>query len=238
MTSKLWLSDSYLREFDARVEGVQNAKFVVLNQTAFYPEQGGQPCDFGVVKRKSDGAEFKVVFSKALGESVSHEVDHEGLLVGEEVHCVIDWERRYKLMRMHSSAHVIHNVIWRKLGVLVSGNQLGLEHSRMDFDLEKFDRGILNGIEEEANRIIAQNLDITISFVTREEAFKNPELFRLKDKLPKALNEFRLIKIGEIDTSADGGTHVKKTGEIGRVKITKLMNQGKNNRRIYWELEE
>jgi misacylated tRNA(Ala) deacylase len=236
MTKFLWLHDSYLREFDARVESVQG-KLVVLDRTALYPEQGGQPCDNGTIKRKSDGSEFKVVFSKAFGETVSHEVDREGLKQGDEVHCIVDWERRYKLMRMHSSAHVIHNSIWKKFCVLVSGNQLGLEHSRMDFDLKEFDREKLAAIEKDANEIISKNLGITVDFVKREDALKKPELFRLKDKLPKALEEFRLVSIGNIDVSADGGTHVHNTGEIGKVKITKLDNKGASNRRIYWELE-
>lgn len=234
-TDFLWLKDSYLREFDARVESVQG-KFAVLDKSAFYPEQGGQPSDNGIMRRKSDGKEFKVVYGKNFGTYISYEVEGEGLCAGDEVHCTIDWERRYKLMRMHSSAHVVHHVIWKKLGVLVSGNQLGLEHSRMDFDLEKFDKDVLMAIENDANEIIGRNLDIKVSFVSREEAFRNPELFRLKDKLPKALEEFRLVNIGEVDISADGGTHVRNTREIDRVKITKLMNQGKNNRRIYWEL--
>lgn len=238
MTEKLWLRDSYLKEFDAKVQKVSQGKFVVLDRTAFYPEQGGQSCDTGTIIRKNDKAEFKVVYGKAFGEDVSCETGREGLKEGDEVHCIIDWEKRYKLMRMHSSAHIVHNAIFSKLGVLVAGNQLGLEESRMDFAIQNFDRELLQGIESAANEIIAKNLNITIEFLPREEALKKPELFRLKDKLPKAVEEFRIVSIGNIDVSADGGTHVKNTKEIGSVKIVKMKNKGADNRRIYWKLTQ
>lgn len=236
MTEKLWLKDSYLKEFDATVKSA-DGKFIVLDKTAFYPEQGGQPFDTGTIVRKSDNTEFKVVYSKAFPDKISHEAEKEGLQAGEEVHCTIDWERRYKLMRMHSSAHIVHAVLFSKFQTLVAGNQLGTDQSRMDFAIEKFDQDLLKGIETDANEIIARNLDVTVDFVAREEALKKPELFRLKDKLPKDLQEFRLVSIGTVDVSADGGTHVKNTSEIGKVKIVKLKNKGANNRRIYWELE-
>jgi len=238
MTEKLWLKDSYLKEFDAVVKSVSQGKFVVFDRTAFYPEQGGQPFDTGTIIRKSDNAEFRVVFSKAFGEDVSHEVDKEGLKEGDEVHCTINWGRRYKLMRMHSSAHIVHAVLFSKFGTLVGGNQLGIDQSRMDFALETFDQCLLKSLETEANEIIAGNLPISIEFLPREEALKKPELFRLKDKLPKDIQKFRLLSIGNVDVSADGGTHVKNTSEIGKVKIVKLKNKGADNRRIYWELEE
>jgi len=236
MTKKLFHEDSYLKECDAVIEKVNDGKFVVLNQTIFYPQSGGQLFDTGKII-KEDGSEFNVVFGKQFGNDVSYEVDKEGLKEGDKVKCVLNWERRHKMMRMHTSAHILAAVLNKESGALITGNQLGLEESRMDFNVNDFDRNLLEGFEQKANEAICRNLEITVSFEEREKVFARPELFKLKDVLPKDIPVFRIVSIGNFDVQTDGGTHVKNTSEIGKIKIIKLKNKGAENRRIYWKLE-
>ncbi len=235
MTEKLWMKNSYIREWRARIEKVTASKFVVLDKSAFYPEKGGQPSDFGKIILQ--GNEFNVLFGKDFGTDVSYEVSEQGLKEGDNVLCVLDWKRRYKLMRMHTAAHILHNVIFGETGALISGNQLDVEKSRMDFCVENFDRELLNGFVEKANELLARNLPIEVKFLPREEAFKIPGIIRLKDKLPKAVEVLRIVDIGGVDITADGGTHVRNTDEVGKIKIEGMKNKGKNNRRIYFSLE-
>lgn len=240
MTEKLWLKDSYLREWDAIVQKVSDGKFVVLDRTAFYPASGGQPSDSGKMIDEK-GNEFQVVFVKQFGQDISHEIkplkEGIGLLEGSKVHCVIDWQKRHKLMRMHSAAHILSAIIFKELGALITGNQLNEDKSRIDFNVKEFDQKLLSGFEAKANEVIQQNLEQKIEFMQFDEAMKLPELFRLKDVLPKNLPELRIVSIGSFDRQADGGTHVKNTGEIGWIKILKLENKGAENRRIYFTVE-
>jgi len=231
MTELLYLRDSYLREFDAQVlEIAENS--VVLDRTAFYVQGGGQPCDTGSLGEK------KVLEVVKKEGKVLHKLESiEGLKVGEKVHGVIDWERRYWFMRMHSSAHILAGVIFKETWKMITGNQLGNPESRVDFNTENYAPEFFKSIEDKANEVIAQNLEQKISFMPREEALKIPELFRLKDVFPKEIPEFRIVSIGEFDIQADGGTLVQNTQEIGRVKITRTENKGAQNRRFYWTLE-
>jgi len=235
MTELLYLNDSYLKEAEAKVISVTDGKFVVLDKCVFYPQGGGQPSDTGFLEK--DGKQMNVVFAKKVGNEVSLQVEDCDLKEGEAVKCVLDWAKRYQLMKMHTTAHILSAVIFKEIGCLITGNQLGEEKSRMDFNVEDFNRELLLSFEQKANEIIKRKLDIEISYMPTEEAFKNESLFRLKDVLPKSLKEVRIVKIGDIDIQADGGTHVKNTSEIGKVKITKLGNKGANNRRIYFILE-
>jgi misacylated tRNA(Ala) deacylase len=167
-----------------------------------------------------------------------HELESgEGLSVGDEVKCVIDWGLRYKHMRMHTSAHILAAIIFQETKTLITGNQLGSEESRMDFSVKDFDRTYLTSIQDKANEIVAKDLPIIISFEEREKALERKELFRLKDKLPKDIPVFRILSIGDFDVQADGGTHVRSTKEVGKIVITDMKNKGAENRRIYWKLE-
>lgn len=234
MTQKLYLDDSYLKECEAEIVKAEG-KFVELDKTIFYPQGGGQPSDTGKIFRGKD--EFKVVSAKNSEGKVLHETDKEGLKVGDTVKCVLDWEQRYKYMRMHTSAHIMAQIVLKELGALITGNQLGLEETRMDFSVPEFDKELLKSFEGKANEIIEKNLPITVSYEERETALKRPELFRLKDVLPKNIPILRIVAIGDFDIQADGGTHVKTTKEIGKIRITDFKNKGAENRRIYWKLE-
>ncbi len=233
MAEGLYFEDSYIKEFEAVVEKADN-KFIVLDKTAFYPNAGGQPNDTGKMVRESDGKEFKVVFVGKFSGVISHEVDELGLAVGDKVKCSIDWDRRYMLMRMHTAAHIVSGVISKETGADITGNQLGIEKSRIDFALENFDREALKSYEQKANELIKQNMPVNIKILPREEAFKIPALVKLKMGLPESVKQVRIIEIVGFDQQACGGCHVKNTSEIGQIEITKADNKGKNNRRVYY----
>ncbi|MDO8627815.1 MAG: alanyl-tRNA editing protein [Candidatus Diapherotrites archaeon] len=237
MTEKLYLKDSYLKEFSAKVEQVLEGKFVILDRTAFYAQGGGQPSDTGKLVT-ADGKEFKVLFVKQFDENVSHEVENASeLQPGIEVKGFVDWEIRYTLMKMHTALHLLSEVIRKETGALTTGNQIDLDETKMDFNIENYTPELVKNFEEKTNQQIARNLEVKITFMSKEEALKNPKFFKLKDVPIKDREEFRIVSIGDFDEQADGGTQVNNTSEIGRIQITKTKNKGTNNKRIYFKLE-
>lgn len=234
MNPALYMDDSYLKEFEATVKSVQDDKFVVLDKTAFYPKGGGQPHDTGVLIK--DGEEFPVVFTGKFSGKISHEVSKPGLEPGDKVTGKIDWERRYKLMRMHTTAHLVSAIFHDKLGVLITGNQIEIEKSRTDFNLEEFDKEKVQEIISLANQKITKDLPVNIYYKSKEEAMKIPGIVKLANALPPAVDKLRIVEIEGVDVQADGGTHVKSLQEIGKIEFLKTENKGKNNRRLYFTL--
>jgi misacylated tRNA(Ala) deacylase len=226
------MEDSYLKEFEATVKSVKDDKFVVLDQTAFYPKSGGQPNDTGKLITE-DNTEYNVVFAGKFSGEISHEVDKPGLKEGDKVKGTIDWDRRYRLMRMHTATHVLSSVFIKEAGALITGNQLDLEKTRIDFSLEDFDRDKISDYVKKANELSATNAEIKVSFMPREEVEQKPELARLAKGLPEGVKTLRIVNIEGIDIQADGGTHVKNTSEVGTIEVLDCKNKGKNNRRIY-----
>ncbi len=231
----LYLLDPYLKEFQAAVTSA-SGKFIVLDNTAFYPNSGGQPHDTGVIAK--DGEEYKVVYAGKFSGSISHEVDREGLKVGDSVKCAIDWQRRYILMRMHTAAHILSSIINKETGALITGNQLDVDQSRIDFSLEVLDREKIAEYVRMANNAIQRSLEIKQYFLKREEAMKIPGVVKLASALPPAIDELHIVEIGDVDLQADGGPHVANTKEVGTIELVKLENKGKNNRRIYYTLKQ
>lgn len=237
MSEALYLRDCYLKTWNAVVESVDQGKFVILDRTAFYPNSGGQPNDTGKMIR-SDGKEFKVVFVGKFGEKISHEVENPvgtELKNGDRVTCELDWERRYVHMRYHTASHVLSLVINRKTGALITGNQIAADKTRIDFSLDEMDRDALPGFESDANRMAQEPHPVTFDFISMEDALKRPHLAMLAKGLPEH-ETIRVVKIGELNEQACGGTHLKDTKEIGMIKIVDFVNKGKNNRRIYFVL--
>ncbi|MBU1201724.1 MAG: alanyl-tRNA editing protein [Nanoarchaeota archaeon] len=235
MSDALYLDDSYLKEFDATVVSA-NSKFVVLDKTAFYPNSGGQLFDEGEIRR--GGETFKVVFVGKFSGSISHEVDREGLKLGDKVHCVLDWDKRYQLMRMHTSAHIVSTLVHNEAGALITGNQLGVDKSRVDFSLDDFDRDKMVEYIDKANEVIRRNLEVKSFYLPREEAMRIPSVVKLAGALPPAIDTLRIVQIGDFDTQADGGTHVRNTSEVGELEFLQVENKGKNNRRLYYKLKK
>ncbi|MBI4170168.1 MAG: alanyl-tRNA editing protein, partial [Candidatus Aenigmarchaeota archaeon] len=221
----LYMTDSYLREFSAVVSEVDGTH-VALSQTAFYPNGGGQPADFGSIM--SENGIFNVVNVIKKSGEIWHEVTAEGLKVGDSVTCTIDWERRYRLMRMHTAAHILDAVFHKATGALATGNQLGVDKSRIDFSLEALDKEKINSYIEEANRITESGIEVKVYFLKREEALKIPGVVKLANAMPPEVAELRIVEIPGVDIQADGGTQVKNTKEIGKIVLLSVENRGKN----------
>lgn len=234
MTELLYLKDSYLKEFTAKVIEV-NGNFITLDRTAFYPQAGGQPNDTGILFKNNE--EFKVLFTTKMSGKITHQVDKEGLKVNDEIKGIIDWNRRYKLMRLHTSAHVLSAIFSKESGALITGNQLDLKKSRIDFDLENFDREKIDDYFKKANELIEQDLAIKTYEMSREDVEKNPDMVKLAKGLPPFIKILRIVEIDNFDKQPDGGTHVKSLKEIGTIKFLKAENKGKNNRRVYFTID-
>jgi misacylated tRNA(Ala) deacylase len=232
----LYLRDCYLKSWKTRVKSAKG-KFVILEDTGFYPNSGGQPWDTGTMKRASDGRTFRVVYAGKFSGEISHEVDQEGLKEGDGVECEIDWPRRYLFMRYHTASHVLSGLIYRETGAMITGNQIGEEKTRVDFSLEDFDRELFRGFEEKANMIVSEAHPVRFVFISREEALRDPDLVRLARGMPPEIREFRVVDIEGFDRQFCAGTHIRNTSEIGTLRIVGMDNKGKSNRRVYFSLE-
>ena len=235
MNKAIYLTDSYLKEWQAEVVSVKDGRFIVLDKTAFYPNGGGQPYDTGVIFKNKE--EFKIVYVGKFNGKISHETERKGLKAGDKVNCKINWERRYKHMRMHTTAHILCEVLFKETGALITGNQIGEEKTRIDFDLKNYQREKIDDYIEKANEIIKKDLPIGAKFLPKDEAMKIPQISKLAKGLLENIKQVRIVFIGDFDVQADGGTHIKSTKEIGKIKLLKIDNRGKNNRRIYFTLE-
>jgi misacylated tRNA(Ala) deacylase len=231
----LYLQDCYLKEFESTIKSVKDGKFIVLNETAFYPSSGGQPYDKGTITRLLDNKVFSVVFVGKFDGDISHEVSEPGLSPGDKIIGKIDWERRHRLMRMHTAAHVLSRVLYEEAGAHTSGNQLDTEKSRIDFTLENLDREKIQGWIDKANSYIKQEIPVEIREITREQA--QAELEGPSKHLMANLDVLRLVSIGSIDKQTCGGTHLKNIGEIGEIVLMKVENKGAKNRRIVYSLK-
>jgi len=236
MTRALYLEDSYMKECDATVVSVKDDKFVVLDQTLFYPKGGGQPQDAGRVIRGNE--EFQVVYVGKFSGEISHEVDHPGLKAADKVHCILDWDRRYKLMRSHTAAHTLASQMWTGTGALITGNQLDLDKTRFDFSLENFSRDVFQTYIAKANELFKQDIQVKSYELPREEAMKIEGIVKMAEAFPPDVQRLRVVEIIGVDKQADGGTHVKNLKEVGQIEFLKAENKGKNNRRVYYRLTE
>ena len=234
MTRLLYLDDSYLKTFQARVVEV-GEEWVALDRTAFYPRGGGLPSDQGVLRW--DAGEARVIDVRKSGEKVVHFLEGPVPEDGRVVEGVLDWERRYRVMRMHTGLHVLIAVFNKKAGVLVTGNQVGVERSRVDLNLEKPDSRLVEEAIAEANEVLARDLPVKIYYLRREEALRIPGIVKLAQAAPPNLEVLRIVEIPGVDIQADGGPHVARTGEVGKLVFLRLQNKGRNNRRIYFTLE-
>lgn len=235
MQSALYMDDSYMKEFDAVVQSVKDDKFVVLDRTAFYPQGGGQPYDTGVLVM--DNGEFPVVAVRKMDGQISHEVSISGLKAGDKVTGKIDWGRRYTFMKMHTAAHLLSAVMHTQDKVLITGNQIDLEKTRVDYNMAEFDQEKIKQYIEKVNKIIEQDLPVKVSYMDREEAMKIQGMVKLAGTLPPNVTTLRIVEIPGVDMQADGGTHVNSLKEIGKVEFVRAENKGKDNRRVYYTVK-
>ncbi len=235
LTEALYLQDSYLKECDASVVSVKDGKYVILDQTVFYPRGGGQPWDTGKIMKMDQT--FNVIYVGKFSGEISHEVDCKGLEEGDQVHCLLDWERRYRLMRSHTAAHVFASLLCNGTGALVTGNQLKEEKVRFDFSLKEYEPEILIKYIDEANTLFMEDIPVRVYWLPREEALRIPGVIKMAEAFPPDIPKLRIVEIVGVDKQADGGTHVKNLREVGRIKLLKTQNKGKENRRVYFALE-
>jgi misacylated tRNA(Ala) deacylase len=233
----LYQYDSYLREFEATVVRVEGDR-VFLDQTAFHPRPaGGLDADTGWLE--AGGARVRVLGAELAGGDVARVVeDHAPFSPGARVRGAIDWERRYRMMRLHTASHVLAAVLYSRHGALITGGHITPEEARDDFDLkvEDWKRALLEAVEE-ANAILARGLEVKVYWLPREEALKIPGIVKLADRLPPGEPEIRIVEIPGVDVQADGGPHVRNTSEVGRMVVKGLESKGARKKRIYYTVE-
>ena len=229
MTSiEIFRSDSYLSSIEATVVAVLE-EGLILDKTVFYPEGGGQPGDTGRIANNIFEADVTNTIKSTDG--ILHLVDNKlgPISEGDNVVIDIDWERRYALMRMHTALHILCSVV----DGAVTGGSVGTQKSRLDFDIPG-ERPDKESLTQQLMEIVDRNYPVMSSWISDQELQRNPGLIRtMSVKPPTGTGQVRMIRIGDdIDFQPCGGTHVKNTGEIGKIKISKIENKGKQNRRI------
>ncbi len=238
MTETLFTTDSYCREFQAAVLKLDtDKKTVTLDKTAFYPGGGGQPYDTGWLEYS--GQRIEVVKTRKLDNHILHYLEGDLPETGAQVTGVVDWNRRYSVMRTHTALHIMCGVIFRDYKAQVTGGNMEPLKGRLDFEFESWSAELVREIEKRINIEVDQGRKINIKILPREEAFKIPDLIRTKiNLLPESLKEIRVVDIDGLDLQADGGTHVANTKEVGIIRITKHKSKGRINKRLEIGLDE
>lgn len=233
MTQELFRKDAYLKAANATVKSIVDGG-IVLNQTVFFPEGGGQPGDSGVL-RFSNGKEITIVDTRhGSGGSIVHLCAENTTLpkIGATVHAAIDWDHRYRNMRTHTCLHLLCSLI----PFPVTGGSISQHKGRLDFDMaETIDK---SSIEKALQKLILEDHKVTFRWISDDEMSANMELVRTMSVAPPMGNgQVRLIEVSGVDLQPCGGTHVARTGEIGGVRIGKVEKKGKHNRRINLHLD-
>jgi misacylated tRNA(Ala) deacylase len=229
-TDLLFLRDAYARDFDADVVAVDGDR-ITLDRTLFYPTGGGQPHDTGTL------AGATVVEVCKEGDDVWHRLDGSVPAVGATVHGEVAWDRRHQLMRTHTALHVLCGVIWNEWAVPVTGGNMEPLSARMDFEFDPLPEGFGATVEQLVNDALAADHPIEVSFLPRDIAVLDADLIRTKVSLiPETVQEIRVVDIVGLDKQADGGTHVRSTAEVGRIKVLKTESKGTGNKRIRLEV--
>jgi len=237
VTELLFQRDSYLRRFEAVVVGL-TSEGVILDKTAFHPTSGGVANDTGWLYSGERRYEVRdVVIDKSSGE-VIHILDSlEGLKPGSSVIGELNWERRYRLMRLHTAAHILSAVMYSKYGSLVTGGSVEPDKAKEDYDVQGDEKEVFSKAAEEVNEIIKKGIEVKIYWLKREEAMKIPGIVKLAARMPPNIETLRIVEIPGVDIQADGGPHVKNTIEIGKFVLLKTENRGKKRKRIYYTVE-
>ena len=238
MTQLLYMDNidgNYIKEFDAVV--TKNKKdYICLDQSALYPLGGGQPSDTGTLQWGGAESIVKEVIKK--GDSVKHIIDGEKPTVGTKVHSVIDWDKSYGHMKMHTAQHIISGIIFDDYEARTVGNQIHADYSRVDFHPIRFSDEDMEKIEDKCNDLIKQQLPIKVYEEERASLEKRVNQQRCNlDLLPKFITNLRIIEIEGFDVCPCAGTHVKNTSELPTLRIIKKESKGKDRERIVYTLE-
>ena len=231
MAELIYQADCYVTDFEARVTRVEGNK-LFLDRTAFHPTSGGVANDTGFIE--SSSGRWNVIDVIEEGD-VAHLLDSKpDLSVGDIVRGHIDWDRRYRLMRLHTADHILTAILYKEKGALVTGGHIDPEYAKSDFSLERGEREVFEEAIKKVNEIASSGIEVKIYFLPREEAMKIPGIVKLAAKMPPTLEKLRIVEIPGIDIQADGGPHVRNTREIGEVKLLKVENKGKEKKRVYF----
>jgi misacylated tRNA(Ala) deacylase len=235
VTEKLFLKDSYVREFEARVVELEGRE-VRLDRTAFYPGGGGQPPDKGslgigpiramVVDARREGGEVVHVTDRAIPDTV------------RELKGALEWGRRFAHMRYHTALHVLSGVIWRNFEARVTGGQMRADRARMDFSFPgEWTAGVVDEIVRLTNEALTEERPVRVYELERDQALANRDLIRTQVNLvPERVRRIRIVEIQGLDAQADGGTHVANTREVGEMEVTGHKSKGRLNKRIEFVL--
>ncbi len=225
----LYTDNPELKEFDATVTRT-GPKFVVLDQTGFYPEGGGQPSDTG--KLIVDGDEVKVIKVMKRGDQVFHYLDKD-IAVGEKVHGVIDWDTRFKYMRLHSGEHLLTG-LFESLG---SGPKVFSSFSQLDFKPSEIEDEMVQKVWKRFDEIIELDVPVEVYYTIREELDIGDDERKQSflEKIPKNVETLRMVRIGEYAETFCMGTHVKNTGDIGKIKDLRMESKKKRKKIVYFE---
>ena len=233
MTAELFREDSYLKECEATVTAVEDAA-VILDRTIFYPLGGGQPGDTGTLRWGAGSAQ---VLDTRYGDggTIRHIVEDGAELpaVGDTVQASLDWDRRYRHMRMHTAMHLLGALL--RYGV--TGGNISAEKSRLDFDME--DTVDKESVGAALAALVAEDHAVSCRWISDEELDAQPELVRtMSVQPPRGKGKVRLLEIEGVDLQPCGGTHLRSTAEVGKVRIGKVEKKGKRNRRVNIHLDD
>ena len=238
MTKILYMDNidgNYIKDFSANV--IKNKDdYIIFDETAFYPMDGGQPSDTGFIEWDNKKSEVLQVIKK--GDAIKHIIKGEKPSVNIQVHATIDWETRYKHMKMHTAQHIISGIIFDDYKARTVGNQIHADYSRVDFHPIKFSDKDLENIVKKFNEIVSMNLPVKIYEEERTSLEKRVDAQRSNlDLLPKFISKLRIVEIQNFDICPCAGTHVKNTSEIPHIKEIKRETKGKDTDRIIYSLD-
>jgi len=238
MSEDLCAHDAYLRTCDAVVQEVREDG-VVLDRTVCYARGGGQPGDTGTLRWEGGSCRVgEVLRSRQDGVTLHPVAEGTPPPAGSAVTVEIDWDRRYTFMRTHTALHALSGIVYTDYGARVTGGNMELGSARMDFELDGISQDFGHEVEAKLNARLGEDRPVRVSFLPREEALADPDLIRTKVSLiPPTVDPIRVIDIEDIDKQADGGTHVRSTGEVGSVRVVKTESKGKANKRMRIELD-
>ena len=239
-TERLYLQDSYCFEAEAVVRGIQPDS-LAFDRTCFYPGGGGQPPDEGSARLES-GEVFEIASARASADEIiwhTCQTAPPANLPGQSIHLFLNKERRMARMRYHSVLHILSTIALHDYQGWITGVQIGVDYSRIDFKLENFSAAICTELEQKVNAVIAGNHMIK-TYAIPEDVFRRREdlLRTLEVKPPISHGQVRVVEIEGFDAQACGGTHVHSTSEAGRFSIFRMENKGRINKRLYVRLEQ
>ncbi|MFS0600108.1 alanyl-tRNA editing protein [Peribacillus frigoritolerans] len=231
-TIELYLENSYLKECSANIVSIQD-RFVVFDQTIFYPGGGGQPCDRGIIKQGDET--YKILTVKKVDGEIIHELERPLKDINQTAKMQIDWTWRYQNMQYHTLLHVISGYFYQHYNALATSSQIEKEHARLElsFSPDIMEEIPFDQLEQSIKKILAQPHNVYTKTISRAEAEQKEGVIKtVINLLPASLNEIRIVQINDIDEQGCGGTHVSNTNEIKDFSIMKIQQKGPTKKRI------